>query len=529
MSNYNFSNDDKCDLRDALLQCSSIKDDSAFPRLLELLPKAIVEKLYQNGDLRVRVLDLINQCVQYRDGIEQLLWAVGEFEGRGTTNYILLLKRVRNFVPLLVDDSLLVKAHDAIKALDIKSSDLVTIYYQCLPSAFSSNMSTRQPPRAVMLCLLAGIPMQKQGIHPLTDFIVTIYKHCLEHENKLALNELDIIYQNMRRLLNLTETDEKRLIQHISSHPELDCRQHYYLMVMLRTHEQNPSCFDVKAWLLHDPMNQDMAEIPSEPLHLDNQEDKTTCTLASFGAILMQFIDKALCAIDYDHADLIIELFVPHTILGHDFESLEIRDGTDLPVKLEREYPLVMRQVERLLPIYRRRTLKQWIDRWDILQKRLIQGTQLESSEQQNSSYKVLEWFDDYQQSDDQLRDMMNILDKVPSIAFALQRTPEGSTQAKRFFFAALRTAVPVVLWYRCGQPVDINVATDLETLITYNHDIPQRLLTLRREAADPSNTNSSHIGHSITLLWENPHHQPSIDPLQPIRQVVMPPDSHYR
>lgn len=524
MPYHHLSNDEKCDLRDDLLKHTGIKDPTTFALLLGQLPAAITEQVQYSALPSGHILNLIDQCTQYRDGIEQLLWAVATVESRESIGYGMILKRVRSFIPLLIDDALLNKAHDAIKALYITSAELTTFYHQCLPPAFSSHMSTREPSRSVMLCLLAGIPEQQHSVYPLPDFIVTIYNHYRNHKNSDALNDLSAVYREMRLALGLTQTDEKRLVEHALAHPALNQRQNSYLMVACKSQEIDPVCFEVKAWLVREPVGQGATASPPEPIYFDTQTDKVTCTLADIGTILTQLIDRALDMINDEHdEDLIIELFMPQEAFDHDFEELEIRGGIGDLVKLGTVHPLLMRQVERLDPMYKR-SMNLWRKRWSILQARIKQR-KADPTHPAAAPFNVIEWFTNYRQSDDQLYNAMHNIDKVPSVVFALQRPSSGSELTRRLFFAALRTAVPAAIWYRRDQPIDAQVAANLEALMAQNEALPQELLKLRREAADPNNQNLDHIGNSITLLWENPHRRPPSDKLEPIQQASTPLD----
>jgi hypothetical protein len=365
-----------------------------------------------------------------------------------------------------------------------------------------------------MLRLLAGIPMQKtSGVYPLVDFVVSVYKYNydVDNENKAALRKLDTTYQEIRQVLNLQQRDETHLIKHNNKHLPLDHRYNIYLMVELKPQERDTNRFSVRAWIMSEPIDPNTGIMP---IHLDTQTDQIVCTLANFGTVLTQLIVQALGAIDSEQADLSIELFAPHTAFNYDFEELEIQDGFDLPVKLVREYPLVMRQQERLEPKHKKLYLKKWRKRWDMLQAQIVQEKPPEAANNQNDiePANVLNWVTDHQHTDEQLYNLMNVEDKVLSVAFAIQRPPAGSNPACSIFKAALRAAVPAVIWYRCDQPIDPQVYADLEALIAYNESIPKQLLKLRREAADPTNQELKPIGRSITLLWENPHRLPIID-----------------
>jgi hypothetical protein len=164
MSYYQLSGDDKDDLREALLQCESINDADTFARLLQQLPKNIKNRAPKHDRLDVHVWNLIQQCIQYRDGLDWLLSVLELFEKRDTPSYDRVLKQIRRFNHILVDDALLNAITDSIRDLNVPSEILETIYYQCLPSSHSSYISDEKPPRSVMLRLLAGIPMQKKPL-----------------------------------------------------------------------------------------------------------------------------------------------------------------------------------------------------------------------------------------------------------------------------------------------------------------------------------------------------------------------------
>jgi len=110
---------------------------------------------------------------------------------------------------------------------------------------------------------------------------------------------------------------------------------------------------------------------------------------------------------------------------------------------------------------------------------------------------------------DDDLKRLLFELNKENTIGIKLQKTPLQTGKGS-VFAVILSTATPVALWLRCDLPSKYNQQLD-GLLRCCIEQLTKTVAEKRREAIpEPED---SHIGHHLSLLWEDPYRlPPSID-----------------
>ncbi|OYD95153.1 hypothetical protein CDG77_10530 [Nostoc sp. 'Peltigera membranacea cyanobiont' 213] len=279
-----------------------------------------------------------------------------------------------------------------------------------------------------------------------------------------------------------------------------------YLIVAIRRSEQdsltNPNkedCYFLNAWLIPDANTYNSQNnsgckqlfypknvIETKQSKLKNKE---TLTLKQIPQAINIFLNQIG---EYSSSKLIIEIFLPLELINEAVDCWEIENEFGLEeIKLNRDYKVVVRSTERLLPTYSRYK-GFWQEKWQTLQK-IIKTSVL--------SAFVL-W------NDDDLKKLSIELRKENAIGIKLQQTPIKTGKGS-VFAVILSTATPVALWLRCHLP-ECNHQVDglLECCI---EELTEAIAQKRLEALlEPEN---SHIGHHLSLLWEDPYRlPPSID-----------------
>ncbi len=291
-------------------------------------------------------------------------------------------------------------------------------------------------------------------------------------------------------LLNITSTQTQKPIN-----------KNPYLIVIIRRSEQdsltNPNkedCYFVDAWLIPDAntynyqnssgckqLAYSQNDIKTKQSKVNNQE---TLTLAEIPQSINIFLNQIG---ESSSSRLTIEIFLPLELINEAVDSWELENEFGVSLKLSSQYKVVVRSTERLLPTYSRYK-GFWQEKWQTLQKIIKNSV---------CSAFVL-W------SEDDLKKLFVELKKENKIGIKLQKTPIQTGKGS-VFAVILSTATPVALWLRwhlpeCNQQVDGLLRCCIEQLT--NTVAEQRLEAI----PEPEN---SHIGHHISLLWEDPERLP--------------------
>lgn len=278
-----------------------------------------------------------------------------------------------------------------------------------------------------------------------------------------------------------------------------------YLIVVVRRSEQdsltNPNkedCYFVDAWLIPDgntynyqnssgckQLVYSQNDIKTKQSKVNNQESLTFAEVPQSINIFLNQIGE------YSSSRLTIEMFLPLELINEAVDSWEIENEFGISVKLSGEYKVVVRSTERLLPTYSRYK-GFWQEKWQTLQKRI----------------KLSVLSDFVLWDDDDLKKLFFELKKENTIGIKLKKIPIQTGKGS-VFAVILSTATPVALWLRChlpkcNQQVDGLLGCSIEQLT--------KTVAEKRQEALPE-PEDSHIGHHLSLLWEDPYRlPPSID-----------------
>lgn len=262
-----------------------------------------------------------------------------------------------------------------------------------------------------------------------------------------------------------------------------------YLMVLLEPKSSQGNCYFVKAWLIADS-DRYHAETDTGIKQLFLPEEwGETFTIGRVSQILDSFLEQAS---QFPLGDLTIELFLPIDLLNHEVDRWTVEDfGSATPIGCS--YPVVVRSYDRCQPNYRYR--RQWQRRW----------TQLKEVAALPASDYFVEG------NGDRLNKLFAQIERQPEkvglkIAHAPRKTGKGS-----IFSVILKTGIPVALWLRsCLQ--EINCQEEIDRVLgCTTSNIPDSVRDTRLEALELEDDQNEveHIGHHLSLLWEDPNRLP--------------------
>lgn len=261
-----------------------------------------------------------------------------------------------------------------------------------------------------------------------------------------------------------------------------------YLMVVIRRSEQNSvtnpnqgNRYFVDAWLITDALTQggSIGEQLSKP-----ESFQETLTFDRIPELLKIFLAQIA---KYSSSKLTIEIFLPLDLMNQSVDSWEIDDELGVPVTLGSQYKIVVRSYERLLPTYLYKGF--WEERWKMVQQvtDIEVGKALISGDSNNLKLLFVE------------------LNKPDIVGLKLTTAPVQTGKGS-VFALILKTAIPIAIWLR--QDLANNCDEKMNGLLQcYIHELPENVKMKRLDAIlEPPDT---HIGHHLSLLWENPARLP--------------------
>ncbi|NEQ67895.1 MAG: hypothetical protein F6K21_20805, partial [Symploca sp. SIO2D2] len=216
-----------------------------------------------------------------------------------------------------------------------------------------------------------------------------------------------------------------------------------------------------------------------------------TVTADEIQELLKVFLKEI--GIKYIWRQLTVELFLPLTLMNQAVDTWKIDDGLGFPIPIGCEYQVLVRSAERLLPTYRRYQ-GCWQEKWDFLQQ-LMHGSACNAFVSADGQDLRLLFFE---------------LSKKNIIGLKLVAAPPSIGKGS-VFAVILKAATPVALWLR--ESLSLNCQEQIDKLVVgcCMPELPEEVKNKRLMAFTcPPNT---HIGHHLSLLWENPYRlPPSID-----------------
>ncbi|MDB9338685.1 MULTISPECIES: hypothetical protein [Cyanophyceae] len=256
-----------------------------------------------------------------------------------------------------------------------------------------------------------------------------------------------------------------------------------YLLIKINPQKPKSKKFQISAWLI--PNIQDyQPEINQgyEQLYVSNSSDYTF-TLNQLPKILNSLLDQ----LDkYCLRNLTLEFFLPCELLSHPVDKF-MKEEYGYLESIGKTYRLAVRASERLDKKYRSKYEIRWRDKWQELKSNCSDKFLIS----QNHNSEILR----------------NLLDQAGGLI--CPKFTE-SIKIESIFTLLLITATPVAI---CVRQDHNNVETQDENLsdvLQCFMEIPETVRSIRLKALSSQN---DHIGHHISLVWEDPERlTPDVD-----------------
>jgi hypothetical protein len=253
-----------------------------------------------------------------------------------------------------------------------------------------------------------------------------------------------------------------------------------YLLVKIKASgkKSKSNQFQLSAWLIPDVKNyQPEMEQGYKQLYVSDSLDDTF-TLDELPEILNSLLDQSD---DYPLRNLTLEFFLPYELLSHPVDRW-IKEEYGYPESIGKKYRVSVRAYERLDKKYRSKNEFLWRKKWQKVKQVCKCRETFVFSQNHN------------------LETLRNLLDEA--VGLLLTKFPE-STKKDSIFSVLLITATPVAICLRqelkTVETQDENLIDFLECCIL---ELPE---SVRKKRLDASQDKDDHIGHHLSLVWEDP------------------------
>ena len=163
----------KSQLVDALLNCHSINDKEVRTSLINDLPDDIKNSIPRHSSNRVEMKNIVDRCLDFSAGIENLIKVVRIFEGDSDS-----MRKVYDIIPSIlglespISNQYLSELFFILEKLFVQFSHLQTFYRKSLPPFFKNHSEPKSSWQ--MITELSKFPLQADKTHPLVYFIQNI-------------------------------------------------------------------------------------------------------------------------------------------------------------------------------------------------------------------------------------------------------------------------------------------------------------------------------------------------------------------
>jgi hypothetical protein len=381
---------------------------------------------------------------------------------------------------LLTLRTLLTPVHLAESALDY-------LYGRSRPAATWNPPTGRDASATLRLMIqqLATAPIRMPEVqHPLVDFVRRLMDEFPYHVHSVAA---DLAHWE-QQLTNRLGLQPRPVMAKAPASPALLIKIAFAPGV-IDPDLSRPESVDIvlDAWLFPDV---------ERPLATRKQE-----TLATVLVQFTQLVCQARQMMSPTAADLQIEFLLPLELLTYDVDQWPIQTGLRRirEQSVGRVYPIVVRSLDRLEnPQQDAQLHPRWQQRWQHLQK--LQNHLL------NQAFVTVDNLEGYH-IDHVERDLRRSEEKVILVLTAL--TTAELDDLLDMLDLALELGMPAALLTRqcCGDPRQTAAALQAAIAECAAHEIPRMVQSQRQDAHE----NQEHLGHSLTLLWDDPERLPPL------------------
>jgi hypothetical protein len=491
---------EKEQLVDTLLACRTMRDRNSRNQVVQELSFADSLERDSNTTNKVDVMNIVNRCLDYSDGLLQLIERVEYREENSQpmqhlSKFLQILFSSPQSLTITIDS--LAKLYKLTSSVHMAKEVLHKLYRQTgvndgrLPRIYQ-NIDEGETLRLMIQDLAqAGLHSnlaQNVLTHPLLTFV-----SLLGHQVPDPLKNLLLQW--------LAETVKREHIVLVEEYgadilSEQTTQNSDYLLVKFKLVVENKAEFEIHAWLIREQNDKTV------PMFGDVKEN---VPLEEIPSVMEELISH--CA-EYSDA-FTIELFLPFRLLNCDSSEIDVHNwkldaafGNSIAVS--HKYPLVLRsydriyEVNKLKPGVRHRLRQAWQSNWAICKNCRVVMLRWPLKEKDSSKEHLVVWL--------QEAACLTMLFVPPAFDEILPH----------IFKKMLSAGTSVALWPRlyCNHLEEEVIEQGYRSLLEGNHfsTLPKMIWERRKEAAMDETSLANHL----TLFWDDPFRLPPDAPDAP-------------
>ncbi|MBR8839319.1 MAG: hypothetical protein DSM106950_36290 [Stigonema ocellatum SAG 48.90 = DSM 106950] len=346
-------------------------------------------------------------------------------------------------------------------------------YVECCPRNWGEDWEDESPDTLEkILSNLGDMPQGNAHESPIVQFVARLSQNPnISEPTATQLKEwVQQNAKNFSQLLTEISDDEVTTKEQQDSIPT-------YLIILIKPSQQNQNKhYSVAAWFISDGRKDKFDFRTGQGYNsLDIQEQEEIFQLKQIPTLVQNFLTQAANKYMMDWCEPpIIMFFLPFKLLNEPIDSWKIEK-----IPLGIQYHVVIRSCGRLKGYLFRNI---WIQKWQALQHRM------DSLDEKNLIFGDGDW-----------KSLLNKLDQPKVVGVKLLKPP-----SKDIINVLEKTATPVAIWFRKSLK-EINLQEQFETLVKGGMGALPKIIKEKRSEAF-SIDKEQHIGHHISLLWEDPY-----------------------
>lgn len=459
-------------LTDNLIGCRSVKDD--LSSIIEGLPVHIRRKIKICNKIHTDVRDLLSICLEYDNGIDQLLNIIYSFEGPSVKIQTVFQSLVRILhPPERIPHTVLARLFALLLPINIPDETLNDSYRQAVQNELSTINENISLCEAIQE--LSDFETQN-NTHPLLLFIENLMKSVDIKDKKLS-EKIKKLSKELASELGI-KSEQENHINALTDKKESADPLAPFLMVILDSNSPDPEKreYAIKAYFVKN-------ESEIETWYADGKMIERKDLAEQIETILT--IDET--GRRRKEVPKTIEFFMPYKDISHDMDQWPLRKYCFVESRFGRDYHILVRCLDRLKVLSNPVITDNWKKRWG----KIFQNGILCIG---NNTL----WLDQPRTYDE--KSLCRELKLCSDISCLLMPfKPDALIKAM------LQEGIPIAIWSRKSE-YNLNFQAEINKGIQENRlfCIPAFIKKKRTESDDENS-----IGNHLTLFWDDPNRIP--------------------
>ena len=364
------------------------------------------------------------------------------------------------------------KLLSVISALHISDDEFIALYKASVPQYFLERFEFKVETRWKTLQTLWEIPLQPDQKFPVFDFLERLARH--RHNQRI-----EHILRNF-----IKEFAPRPYVQELETK---ECSIGEFppcLLVEILKEDEDDFRVEISLWNSPDD---------NEYIFMDD----TSRSFESIPSLIVQVLSSIASKIPHKLPELMIEFFLPRELLSHDIDQWNMEDEFIDELTLGSEHRVIVRSQER---VSNPRLQGHWRKKWKEFQGRI-------QSDCFHGSIEIICQEKHYAKGELYKQLVNCACTSCLGFLFMLKDTSSD----ERPLTEMLRAGIPVALWPRpCDGSSEYlsDIREKIKRLLLDSNpsELPERVKSERLDAID---CDEPHIGHYLTLLWDDPDRLP--------------------